>query len=321
MKQMLVCENKVYATESDNTTPITVNTLNDLGPGSLAILTDAGVLHDATALLAAQQTALANTKAVQFFVGKSPANTYGPWSSPMITDRAGARARKVAAVAPTLPVKAIGYNGTSGSMNLPTLEADQELVIKLTNETNGTQPPKAVRSYTYTVEDGDTEAIILNALIALINADADAFVTAAANDSGGGTDGIDFTAKVANEDFTVAVSGIGKSADRSTVTALVMGKGQGDQVYALWEDLSAEYGNTNRLYLSDKYFNAANPVNAATTYTIYSIEWEEKHIGPVKPEVPSTQNLILAVEAAAATLVTQLDVTLNAIFSDLDQAI
>jgi hypothetical protein len=123
--------------------------------------------------------------------------------------------RKNYVVAQTKEV-AVGYdNATTGSLNLPVLEAGMEATIIVTDSSEQLNNRYRNRyDYSIVITDTDDAVTIATKLADKINADATSPVTATATDDGAGATGVVMTAKTPGKSFGAMGSGILANADK-----------------------------------------------------------------------------------------------------------
>ena len=123
------------------------------------------------------------------------------------------------------------------------------------------------RFYEYSVVTGDTEATIVAALIAKVQADANRIVNAAS-----GTD-IALTAITAGKPFAVSMLGIFRGATITNDTACVRGTGTGAQLLLLEQECEILQGDHNTPQYNNLAFPKASEVVAASTYDCYILRY------------------------------------------------
>jgi hypothetical protein len=154
---------------------------------------------------------------------------------------------KVADVTGVAKVVVVGNQtdgGTTYKLNLPTIVANQVAGFIVTDTSKPPYDTSRNRYYTYTTKAGDTSAIIVAALVAAVNADSKAIVTAALAYAAA-TDGIRLTGDVAGKPFEVSPVGIFQLADIEITTALVFAQGAYADVLEMEADHRVELGDTN----------------------------------------------------------------------------
>ena len=211
---------------------------------------------------------------------------------------------KTAYAAPVATVKylgsdEIGANANGYSLNLPsTVSAGDTYGVAVIDKTKAPNDTLRSKTYSLTVVSGDVltglgASNIITKLVALINADDDAIVTAVAtDDASNNNDGIQFTADTAGNDFTIAVSDgilddadvveyliVNRSYDATTqsnsgVTVLnEIGTGTAAQLLALETDLSTRDGNTRSPLEGSYMWSATSSVVTDETYVVYALEF------------------------------------------------
>jgi len=210
--------------------------------------------------------------------------------------KTGLKYEKQAYVAPVAAVKCVGSDlpasAGSYSLNVPTMSVGLSVGIAIRDMSKPTEETGAVRYYSTTTITGDlwSTKVATNPLyriVAAINADSNAIVTAVAHEDGSNAiDGIKLTCDTAGEDFNVFVlSGALQNADivgytivngaydataTTTSVANVKGIGTPTQLIALEKDLSTRDGYSGRQFLPE-FYTVASKVAAGQTYVIYTI--------------------------------------------------
>ena len=211
---------------------------------------------------------------------------------------------KTAYSAPVATVKCLGSNESGAnvnaySLNLPsTVSVGDTYGVFIIDKTKAPNDTLRSKLYSLPVVSGDVltglgASNIITKLVALINADDDAIVTAVAlDDASNNNDGIQFTADTAGDDFTIAVAeGILDDADvveylivnrsydattqsNSGVTVLnEIGTGTAAQLLALETDLSTRDGNTRSPLEGSYMWSATSSVVTDETYVVYALEF------------------------------------------------
>ena len=211
---------------------------------------------------------------------------------------------KTAYAAPVATVKCLGSNESGAnvnaySLNLPsTVSVGDTYGVFIIDKTKAPNDTLRSKLYSLPVVSGDVltglgASNIITKLVALINADDDAIVTAVAlDDASNNNDGIQFTADTAGNDFTIAVSDgilddadvveyliVNRSYDATTqsnsgVTVLnEIGTGTAAQLLALETDLSTRDGNTRSPLEGSYMWSATSSVVTDETYVVYALEF------------------------------------------------
>lgn len=281
-----------------------INEVNLLADGAVAVFTDKSEMVTAANVA----TILIDKKGIYFAVGSGAAAT-GAYITPHVI-RWGAGYVKRAYQAPLKQVQFIGFNGTTGSLNLPTLIAGAEAFVKIVNRTEngrimGTMYVNEIKSYNYVVKTGDTDTIVVNAIVTAINNDPDSQVVAAVV-STTPTLGISLTNKLFGTVMELALDGIFVNAtktDDGTNGSVVVRYGEGtyDQVLALEDSYSPGRGNTNKLMQAALWYSAPKMAVSGKTYDQYAITWtgmNNRETGS-QTTVNNTLNVALPVGVAA----------------------
>lgn len=284
MKQLMVISHDTYAS---GLTPGT-STIDNIA--SLAVGAWAMVDKDASAATIDVIANIAATSEVdtpaKFQIVTMTAN--GLKWSPIIT-KANAVCTKSVYVAPV--AKVMNLNNTIAG-----IEVGKQYGFVVTDLSKPTHELSRNRTYIYTAVSGATEATINAALIALVNADADAIVTASS-----GTD-IVLTGDVAGVPFTVSLWGdLRGQSVVSISTAHVAGTGTAAQLVAYEKECNVERGDANYNKSDKLFFTAVSEVTAAETYD----QWVIRYTTPTHRPVIEGQNP--AQELVIATLVSLSD--------------
>lgn len=221
--------------------------------------------------------------------------------------------------APVKQVTAIGYNGTTGSLNYTTVVAGDEAIIRFvdTTETGAGLPYDVVLSYQYIAKPNDTPTTIIDALVAQIN-DVDSFQHKRFNGAtpyvataltGGGELGISLTTTEFGETFSVATDGVFQYATQTDLVNYSLGNGVGTEVAYLEEITQYTRGNGWRNEDSSSYYPTTTKLaNPALFYTRYKIT--NKPSTTARRDRFKTNIWIYVAQTNAATPSTLLDLLL-----------
>lgn len=276
MKQLMVVSHDTYAS---GLTPGTsdLDNLASLAVGAYAIIDMDPTSNTYNHVVDIAASSEADTPAKFMFVTMT-AN--GLKKSPIIT-KALATCTAQAYVAPVAKVMNI-------AVTLSNLEVGQVAGFIVTDTTKGAHELTRNRSYVYTVASGDTEATIVAALIALVNADSLRIVNATA-----GTD-IVLTRITAGKNFQVSPVGIFKGATITTSTAHVTGTGTGAQLIEYERINRVEQGDAIHRIDEDLMFSAASEVSSTGTYDLYLIRYTVPTQRPILESNNPYQELVVA---------------------------
>lgn len=218
--------------------------------------------------------------------------------------------------APVAQIAAIGQAAiaaTLQSLNLPTITAGLSAEVIIEDATKPHYDKTRRRTYEYVTQTGDVADNIVDGIVALVNADTDAIVTAAAVDVGGLGVGITFTSNTAGNEVKIGVRGILDDADitygailkaagtnvgtaaivnneyydNATTTTLAaktgsatlntranfIGSGTPTQVAELYREAIAEDGYNDDNVPANLLWKVTSPVETTATYTIYTLQW------------------------------------------------
>ena len=276
MKQLMVISHDTYASGLTVSTG-DVDDIASLAVGAYAIINRDPESANVNHIVSIAATSEEATPAKFQFVTMT-AN--GLKYSPVITLK-NCRAKSQAYVAPQAKVMNIAW--TAG-----TLAAGQVAGFIVTDTTKGAHELTRNRSYSYTLVDGDTEASIVAALIALCNADVNRCVTASA-----GTD-IVLTRTVAGKNFEVSTIGILRGATISITTAHITGTGTAAQLIAYEKETRVLQGDHNQPNQGDLMFPAVSEVTVGATYDTYQISYTVDPLRPLINDENPTQELVVA---------------------------
>lgn len=176
------------------------------------------------------------------------------------------------------------------SVTLSGLAAGQVAGFTVTDNTKPAHQVNRVRSYSVDVTSTSTEATIVAALIALVNADPLKVVTASA-----GTD-IVLTGDTAGANFTVAPIGIFSSATITITTPLEVGTGTPAQLLAYEAECQVERGDGNYPQYRDNLYAEVTEVDSTTpgTYDVWLIRYTVPTQRPVIIQENPVQELMIA---------------------------
>lgn len=182
------------------------------------------------------------------------------------------------------------------SVTLTGLETGQTAGFSVTDLTKPVHILTRVRNYTYTLLDGDTEAIIIAKLILLVNADPLAIVTASA-----GTD-IVLTADVAGTNFQIAPIGIFRGGAFTQTTANILGFNTSAQLREYEHICNVERGKANYPEYRDKTFPAVSEVSgSAIYYDTWIFRFNIDSERPVLESENPDQELVMALYSTASS--------------------
>lgn len=309
MRQILILKDLAYAAKVGGGAIIDANEIGVLAPGALAIFNDKNQLVTPANIA----TTLPDAKSVRYVLGGVDTAEGGIFSLPV--ERAVARYDAKNYSAPVKEVQFIGNDGLVGALNLPaTLIAGTTANIRIIKSDSGQEIATDKFRYEYYVKAGDTNVEIVAGLVAKINADSSSPVTAAVV---GASVGIELTAKEFGQVFEVGTDEVLEDATvvkggTSNSVAIEFGCGTATQIAAMEEEFVAELGDTNKVWLRDKYFSKAPKVDPALTYDTYTINWTVKRRGTIVSLDATDQVLVVAMPDAA---------TLQADFETLSAAI
>lgn len=278
MNQIIIGKNVAYGLKIGGGTIAGIKEVNLLDAGAIGVFNPEGTLLTAANVVAN----IADRKGIIFAVGSGDATKGADIT--ITTERIKTSYVKKAYVAPVKLKKIIGLDSGStngGSMNFPaTLVEGTEGFFRITDTTPGLITTGTnIRRYSHVVRIGDTPTIILNDIIARINADTDGITVAAA---GGANNGIELTAKNFGQTFAISLDGIVVSAtidepeSPNAVTAAVTinyGEGTSAKIGELEELFSTQLGNTNKVYQQPLWWKKLAKTVVGATYDSYVVSW------------------------------------------------
>lgn len=270
------------------------NEVDQLEIGALAIFTEDGTLITT----ATTPASIALVKQFYMCVGEVDKDGNNVTKRSRLIDRAAFHRTYCAYVAPVKQAKSVGFNGTSGSLNLPgTLIAGTLASMSVGIQDEGVEPHVHWSRYEYLVQTGDVEADVVNGIVAAINADDKPFARWTANAEG--STGITVTADEFGRVLEIAVDDLFLPSDRSTKTDIVYGKGTPTQIreYELLSQI--EDGDTNRVHYETKFFKKPSQVDSAAQYDTYTFEWLSEHRTAKGVEDGYVKEAVIAIPAGA----------------------
>ncbi len=299
MKHLFVVKDVVYASKIGGGVIASAAEMNQLAAGAIAFFTEAN------ALITTANVAAYTGSRCWLAVGSGDV-TKGARISIMI-DRAVKQKTKTAYVAPVLQRSFIGNNGTTGALNLPATlipgtTADIVIVDTLAPVNNTIEATKY--RYQHVVTISDTANTIITSLIAQINADPDAIVDATVvgsqvgiqlddNRSSGGTFSIGVSEILA--DATITADGTNNSLNFKP------GNGTPAHITKVETETASHEGKTNGIWYANLYYNVPTEVVVGATYDVYDFKWNQDNYNSINASVATTQHIIVAFTAGAAT--------------------
>ncbi len=314
--QILVTKSATYAAKRGGSTIATVKEITDLAEGAIAIFNDAGKVIDP----AAAATDLADQKRLRIAVGGSTA-LLTKLSKTIVRENVNYNYKTYSP-----PVKQrlfIGDDATGAfDLNLPTtlvVGTVLGIVIKSVKDGNLNLVTNARFSYEYKVKSGDTKASIAASIAALINAETERIVNATV--IGTTYTGIRLDAVNFDDIIGVQVTGILSNAPIKTAygvngtysaNAFAMYEGSGTYAQVLQAEKDAMFfeGKSSINFLETDMFSFAPVADAASTYVIYTINWQYTKRYPASSQPAVEQYLQIAVPTSGTQIA-----NLNTIFA------
>lgn len=301
MKRILIIKDVAIAEKIGGGSISGINEVNLLAAGAIAFFTEDGRMMISQATANTIFTTQPDTKKIYMAVGSGGAD--GARLSSLI-DRNSCWVNQKTYVAPVAQIQVIGDGGAgAGALNLPSpLVVGDSAIIRVINNSAGTQPPINKKTYEYVIKTGDTATQITLGLTNLINNNPDSFVTAT-NNAGLGititTDSPDVTAEIL---MTGVLSSATLDAVGETFTAANRGFGTPAQVAAIELECNPVEGDTNRLYQPQLWFSKASAVDTSATYDMYTLDWDNIHDRPTDRVLATREVLIVAMPTVGATV-------------------
>lgn len=278
MKQLMVISHDTYASGLTVTTD-DIDSLASLAVGAFAVIDKDETSNTYNHVLNYAAASEADLPA-KFQIVTMTSN--GLKQSPIII-KANATCTYKAYTAPVAKVMNI-------VSNIVTMQAGDIAGFIVTDTTKPAHVLSRNRQYIYTIEDGDTEATVIAALIALVNADASRVVNATS-----GTD-IVLTRITAGKNFQISMVGLFRDATVTTTTANTLGHGTAAQVAEYEDACEVEQGNPNYPQYRDKVFTKVSEVDTTTpaTYGTYLVRFHNPSQRPILPSTNPFQELLIA---------------------------
>lgn len=276
MTQLFVAKAAVaYAAKVGGGTISGANELDQLEIGALAFFTENGTLITG----ATTPASIALIKQFQIAVGEVNSNGDNVTKTSIMIDRNAFHRSYCPYAAPVFQQVAIGYNGTTGTLGLPTtLITNTVASVSVGWQPEGTEPNVPWRRYEHLVRPGDTDTILVQSLVDQINNDPSPYKKWTAALIGTSPDlGIELTATEDGIVLYTAVDDLTAQATRSIITDIVYGKGTYQQVVAYEERARHEEGDTNQVYYPNRFFKKPYQADPAAQYDTYTFEWHAEH--------------------------------------------
>lgn len=335
MKQILVGKQIAYAAKVGGGTISGINQINLLDTGAIAFFTSNNLLITT----ANAATVLADKKEFYAAVGNQQTAATGSktFISSMIP-RLYSRIDKKGYLPAVNQISYIGYDGTYGSLNYPTVVVGNAATIKLIKTTKGLRNIGAayeseIMRFEQVARAGDTSATIIARLIVDINSvdTTQAFVVAAAVS----TTGIKLTTINSYDTFTVAAGGdltgsdVGENGMLNRVYAsstslsipITYGEGIPAEIAELEHLYSTERGNTNQIWLPQYYYQTPTLVDTTLTYDKTVISFAHQRSTATGNQWTSQNEIILAIPVGGSSPTTTVNTLLDVIFGGIYGAV
>lgn len=270
MANLIIAKDKAYADNGAAGTVTEFQGLASLSEGSIVVFDDENNILNGS-------TVAADVAKGQFFQVAYMGADGELIKSPAIPFNCHHQTKKIPVTAVKQAVVLGEHTGGSGDTNLPSLVVgdDAEIVI-IQRDERGFQVGN-VHRYRHVVVTGDDEESILDALIAQVNADEDAIVTAAAV-TNTTTVGIIFTAKENKTIFTVRGAEILANAtityDGTNGSVYhVYGKGDVTELTALYNESNIQDGKAYSGGQEQFWWKRESALPASGAFVIWTFEW------------------------------------------------
>lgn len=301
MFELLITKNVAYAAKSGGGTIAGINEVNDLAEGALAIFTDAGEL----VTNANASTIFENRREFYFALGGDGVTKKGATISDKVHRLNVTQYTKKDYTAPAKQKIIVGVGSTETDDGLPaSLDAGDYIRLRIFDTTNATLPNQRIERYEYRIKTGDTPAIVYATLVAMINAKSQ-IGTAVAHGSAGSEDGFAFTCNEFGQTAQLLFDDLGAdipvdySNTANGVVLINYGIGTPAQVAAMEEEANTILGDTNKVYLRDRYFNRATSVDSSATYDIYTLVHQGIKQGAISQQPTVRKQIIIAMPDGA----------------------
>lgn len=286
---LAVLKDLAYAVDGTGTPITSVNQIDTLAPGAIAFFTEDNRLITATTPAAD----LVGVKSFYVVAGR----TNDQMKSALV-DRDAFHRAKCTYVAPVLQISHVGNDGSSGDLNLPaTFIANEEGEVVVYMRQDGIEPAQVKERFSVSTRVSDTATTYVQRIVDKINNESK-YVTAAIVGAGLG---IELTAKMKNNTFSVGVNGILSDADIAVTTPAVFSQGDADDVSLQIETATDIYdGDTSPYWFSRQLFSRPSEVVANAQYDCYFLNWEAESRNAINSHNSKVQGLaIYAVNGSA----------------------
>ena len=311
MEQVIVAQSVGYLAKRGGGTISVASDVGLLDTGAIALVDSHGVLIPATAT----NTALANAKGFKVFCGTA---NPGNFKVTGIIKKDAPIQTKSLYHAPAIQVITIGNVATGvGSFGFPSVFIDgQTLDFSIYSKTPSYLIHTIPRRYAVVTYATDTSNKILDRLIAMINANTNSDMTAAAIVLGGVTTGITLTAKD-NRVYGVGVSGISTSASvytDGTNGSVLFNSGRNTSTQVALEEQEGflVQGDSFRYYAHNFWFKEQSLVVAGTTYTGWTFQQSQELVDPL-----NVQNVGVAIFKVFVPTGSAIETALVTLFGNL----
>lgn len=280
MNRLFVLKDVAYATNKTGGTISSINEIDQLAQGALAVFTDRGTLIDITSS-SAILTATNDVKVLQMVVGRAEDSQVIQVPKGLVNDITVASYKAAVKQTTTITISSSIENGEGGLLfqdntftsRYSTRRKDVSLIKKAT---------QSVQDYVTAIVDSINESNWLEASSAVA------------------TGGFEITVEVKGETaddfrtiFNVAKDGI--LADAVIVSEnFEYGQGLGSDVLQLEKDFSVEEGNGNYIEYGTEHYSRSFETVASLNYDIVNILWEGTHSSPTRSHNVMKNRLALA---------------------------
>lgn len=296
--QLLVAKDVLYALKEGSSPAAAISgwsEINELADGAIA------VFDGNNNLVGTSSPSFSDDQ--EFYIVVGNANSSNKITKSKRVHRKSVKYRTGTYKAPVKSVTHIGYNGSSGSLNLPTLSDNvgKSVTIRISKQNQPIENDKLKFTFDTVIKTSDTESAIVDRLISLMNSHS-VFDATCAKVGTSAPFGISITAANAEDIFVVGGDNLAESADVFYTTKGDIGRGTPALLTQYEEYVSAYDGNTSRVVYADKMFTQGTSINSAGTYDTYIFEWETPRVMGGQPQVTSSQQLLVAIPESATTI-------------------
>lgn len=312
MNSILVLNDLPYL-KGVNSDVDSVNTINNLSVGALAVTLDGNSLY------VDSSTSTEDKKDVIFSVGVTPNSEVGQVSrsksSVPIPRRMVTNVSYQKYKAPQVAKYSIGDATAEGT--LPFLSVGEAGITIKNLSYNHAISTQSVRVSEYKHQN-ETNEQFLDRLIEGLNADylnvagssGNKFFTAT-KVSNSGNFAIEIEALNEHVDFGISTSGMFELTGITQIQEPVFSLGKGSDIVSMEKDFSANEGNGGYEKLNDLWFSQPLEASSNSNYDVVCISWSGMHTFPQQVGIAATNQLYIALPTGTAIVDTVLEVCEN----------